>query len=193
MTDKFGEDSIIVGNKSIKIKSNTYHVEADAVPSFQYRNYKYLNSTDPDVFVEGVKFFSKLGQEVINYPKLHIENGKSKNNNTQRRFKRLVRIFKRIRYKMADDGQPVNSSISSFLLECLLWNVPNSIFNNYDTWTDRIKQSIIFLYNNTKEEKNCKEWGEVSEMFYLFHSGRKWDVKTVNNYLIQLWNYLEFE
>ena len=87
---------------------------------------------------------------------------------------------------MADDGQPVNSSISSFLLECLLWNVPNSIYNDYYTWTDRIKQSIIFLYENTKEEKYCKEWGEVSEMFYLFHSGRKWDVNTVNNYLIQI-------
>lgn len=33
---KFGQDTISVGNKSIKIKSNTYHVDADVVPAFMY-------------------------------------------------------------------------------------------------------------------------------------------------------------
>jgi hypothetical protein len=92
---------------------------------------------------------------------------------------------------MIDDGEPVNKGINSFLIECLLWNTPNSIFNNYDTWTERIKQIIIYLYNKTKDEKECKEWGEVSEILYLFHSGRKWNVKMTNDFLIQMWNYLE--
>ncbi len=93
---------------------------------------------------------------------------------------------------MIDEGEPVNKGITSFLIECLLWNTPNSTFNNYDTWTERIKQAIIYLYNKTKDEKDCKEWGEVSEMFYLFHSDRKWNVKMTNDFLKQMWNYLEF-
>ena len=93
---------------------------------------------------------------------------------------------------MIDDGEPVSDNISSFLLECLVWNVPNNIFNDNDTWTDRLKESIIFLYNATKEEKDCKEWGEVSELLYLFHSGRKWNHSDVNSFLLQAWNYLEY-
>ncbi len=193
LNDKYGKDNIIPGNKSIKITETSYRVEADAVPSFQYRNYKYKNSSDPEKFIEGIKFYAaNTNEQVINYPKIHIENGKKKNKDTQRRYKRLVRIFKRIRYKMIDDGEPVNKGITSFLIECLLWNTPNSIFNDYDTWTERLKQAIIHLYNKTEDEKNCKKWGEVSEMFYLFHSERKWNVKMTNDFLKQMWNYLEF-
>ena len=193
LNDKYGVDNIKPGNKSIKITGTSYRVEADAVPSFQYRNYKYKNSSDPKNFIEGTRFYTaNTNEQIINYPKLHIKNGIDKNKNTQRRYKRLVRIFKRIRYKMIDDGEPVNKGIVSFLMECLLWNTPNSIFNNYDTWTERIKQAIIHLYDKTKDEKDCKEWGEVSEMIYLFHSGRKWSVKMTNNFLKQMWNYLEF-
>ena len=193
LIDKYGEDNIKPGNKSIKITETSYRVEADAVPSFQYRNYKYKNSSDPEKFIEGIKFYAaNTNEQVINYPKIHIDNGKKKNKDTQRRYKRLVRIFKRIRYKMIDDGESVNKGITSFLIECLLWNTPASIFNDYDTWTERLKQTIIYLYNKTKDEKDCKEWGEVSEMFYLFHSGRKWNVKMTNDFLKQMWNYLEF-
>jgi len=193
LNDKYGKDNIKPGNKSIKITETSYRVEADAVPSFQYRNYKYKNSSDPEKFIEGIKFYAaNTNEQVINYPKIHIENGKKKNKDTQRRYKRLVRIFKRIRYKMIDDGEPVNKGITSFLIECLLWNTPNSIFNDYDTWTERLKQAIIHLYNKTEDEKNCKKWGEVSEMFYLFHSERKWNVKMTNDFLKQMWNYLEF-
>lgn len=193
LNNKYGADNIKPGNKSIKIIETSYRVETDAVPSFQYRNYKYINSSDPKEYTEGIKFYaSNTGQQVINYPKAHIENGIKKNKDTLRRYKRLVRIFKRVRYKMIDDGKPVNKGITSFLIECLLWNTPNEIFNDYDTWTERLKQTIIYLYNKTKDENDCKVWGEVSEMFYLFHTGRKWNVKMTNDFLKQMWQYLEF-
>ena len=44
-----------------------------------------------------------------------------------KRFKKLVRIFKKTRYDMQDNRVPINLKISSFLLECLVWNCPNSI------------------------------------------------------------------
>ncbi len=81
---------------------------------------------------------------------------------------------------------------TSFLLECLVWNVPNWVFNNYETWTDRLRESIALLYNNTKEEKDCKDWVEVSELLYLFHTGRKWSKEDANSYLLSLWGYLEY-
>ena len=93
---------------------------------------------------------------------------------------------------MIEDGENVNGNITSFLLECLLWNVSNRIFNDYETWTDRLKESIRFLYHKTKEENDCKDWCEVSGLLYLFSSERKWSPEDVNAYLLQLWRYLEY-
>ncbi len=188
LVDKFGRDSVVRKNKCITILGNSYRVETDVVPTWNYRRYSKDGS-----YILGAKFISDTSDSVVNYPLQHIENGKSKNSNTSRRFKRLTRIFRKLRYKMTDDGEAVNENITSFLLECLVWNVPNNIFNDYNNWPDRLKYSIIELYNKTKEESTCKEWGEVSELLYLFHSGRKWSREDVNNYLVKLWNYLELE
>ncbi len=189
---KFGKDNVKVGNKSIKINSNSYHVQADVVPCFQYRNYKWNSSENPDRFEEGIKFYSSDNQEVVNYPKIHVSNGITKNSNTQRRYKRTVRLYKSIRNKMIADGINVSKDITSFLLECMLWNVPNKIFNDNNTWNDILRETIRFLFFETKAEEKCKNWGEVSEHFYLFHSDRKWTRSSANAFLVQMWNFLGY-
>jgi tRNA nucleotidyltransferase (CCA-adding enzyme) len=183
---KFGRDSVKRKNKCITILGNTYRVETDVVPTWEHRRYR-KNGLE----VKGVKFFSDEYDQIINYPEQHIANGKVKNNDTKKRFKRLTRIHRKLRYKMIDDGVNVNDNVTSFLLECLVWNVPNTIFNDYGTWTERLKESIRYIYQKTREEKDCKEWGEVSELLYLF-AGRKWSISDVNSYMIQAWNYLEY-
>lgn len=187
LVNKFGRADVKRKDKCITIVGNTYRVETDVVPTWNYRRY-YENGR----YDLGAKFWADSGKGIINFPKQHIENGKAKNSRTSKRFKRLTRIHRRLRYKMIEDGEPVSDNITSFLLECLVWNTPDSIFNNGDTWTERLKGSIVHLYDKTKEESTCKEWGEVSELLYLFHGGRKWSREDVNNYLVQAWNYLEY-
>lgn len=184
---KFGVDSVQRKNKCLTVVGNSYRVETDFVPTWNYR--RYDKSGD---YVLGAKLRADSGEYVVNYPKQHIENGKQKNAQTNRRFKRLTRIYRKLRYKMIDDGIPVSDSITSFLLECLVWNVPNSILNDNDTWQDRLKHSIVHLYQHTKDEEKCGEWGEVSELLYLFHGGRKWTKSDVNVFLIDAWNYLGY-
>jgi len=193
ISNKFKPENIKVGNKSLKIDSNSYHVQADAVPSFQYRNYKSINSKNPDKYLEGIKFYSSNGNVVINYPKIHIKNGKQKNKDTLRRYKRAVRIYKRVRNQMIKEGIPVSKEITSFLLECLLWNVSNDIFLKHDTWNGFLRESIAILHNATKNETISKGWVEVSERFYLFHSGRKWTQQGAKNFLYQMWNFLGYK
>lgn len=187
LVKKFGRSDVVRNDKCITVLANTNRVEADVVPTFKYNRHD-----DNGGKAIGTKFITDEGSPVINYPLQHIENGKLKNSQTQKRYKRLTRIFKRLRYKMIEDKIPVSDNITSFLIECLLWNVPNKLFNDYDTWTERLKHSIIFLYNNTKDDKDCKLWGEVSELLYLFHTSRKWSREDVNSFLAQACNYLEF-
>ena len=191
--DEYGEKNVKPGNKSIKISENGGRVESDLVPSFQYRNYAAINSSDPKKYVEGVKFFPNNGGEVVNYPKQHIENGIAKNDQTQRRYKRQVRLLKRLRYKMLDDGKAVNGGISSFLIECLVYNTPNRIFNGNDTYGEQLKQILIYLYNQTQPGSGASSWQEVSGMLDLFDTTRKWDMPMVHEFLKQVWNFVEFK
>ena len=189
---KFGSNMVTVGNKSICINANSYHVNADVVPAFQYRDFKIVNSTDPQIYVNGIKFLAKDGAAVINYPKDHINNGKQKNNDTNYEYKKLVRIMKHIRNNMVDDGKADSDKITSFLIECLVWNVPNNLITGSSTWTDTVKNAIAYLWNAIKDEKH-KKWGEVSERLYLFHSGRKWTDTGTKDFLFDLYSYMEFE
>jgi hypothetical protein len=189
---KFGNNVVAVGNKSIDIKSNSYHVNADVVPTFQYRDFKIISSTDPTKYVEGVKYVARDGTEVINYPKDHIINGKQKNNNTNYEYKKLVRIMKHIRDDMVDDGKTDGDKITSFLIECLVWNVPNDTITVSNTWTGTVQNAIGHLWNAIKDDKH-KEWREVSERLYLFHSVRKWTAEGTKDFLYNMYNYLEFK
>ena len=186
LIEKFGRLEVVRNDKCITIKGNSYRVEADVVPTCKYNRHEENGGKSI-----GTKFITDKGKSIENYPIQHINNGQKKNSDTQRRFKRLTRIFKRLRYKMIDDGENVSDNISSFLLESLIFNVPDNIFNDNDTWTDRLKKSIIYLHTATKEEKTCKDWGEVSELLYLFHSGRKWKYSDINSFLLQTWKYLK--
>jgi hypothetical protein len=189
---KFGDYVINVGNKSINIEANSYHINADIVPAFQYRDYKILSSTDSGKYVEGIQFFSNDGTEVINYPKDHISNGKQKNNSTNYEYKKLVRIMKHIRNDMVGDGKADGDKITSFLIECLVWNVPNGTIMAGKTWVETVQNVIVFLWNAIKDEKH-KQWGEVSERLYLFHSGRKWTPEDTKLFLYNMYNYIDFK
>lgn len=187
LINKFGKESVNRNDKCITILGNSYRVETDVVPTWNFRRYK----TNGD-YILGARFITDTDKKITNYPKQHIDNGKEKNTQTSRRFKRLTRLHRKLRYKMMNDGISISDNISSFLLECLVWNIPNHIFNNYDTWNERLKHSIIHLYQKTKTKDECSDWGEVSELLYLF-VGRKWSHSDVNEYMQQLWNYLEYK
>lgn len=184
---KFGQGEVIHDDKCITVKGSATRVEADVVPTWEYHRHDSGGGK-----AIGTKFITDAGIGVVNYPLQHIENGKSKNVLTQRRFKRLTRILKRLRFKMIEDGLAVNENITSFLLECLVWNVPNSIFNDKDSWTERLEGAILYIYSQLKEDGPFKEWGEVSELLYLFRSSRKWSAEDVKEFLSQSYTYLGF-
>jgi len=189
----YGRSEVIRKNKCITVKGNTYRNQIDIVPTWKYRRYDSTYNTN---YVEGVKLYADNNQykEIINFPKQHIKNGIDKNTDTLRRFKRLTRIFKNVRIKMDNDKYHPNENITSFLLECLAYNVPTTTYkkNPYNCiWNDILKDAIFYLYDSTKEDSTIyNEWGEVSELLYLMR-GHKWDRQDVHNYMYWMWNYLE--
>ncbi len=190
LEDKFGSYNVNPRNKCIDVRENSYHVNADVVPAIQYKNYKIIHSRDKNRFVEGIKFQAQDGSWVINYPKDHINNGKVKNNETSYRYKKLVRIMKHIRNDMVSEGIINGEIITSFLVECLVWNIPNSFIMKNDNWTDTLQDSIAYLWKAMDDGK-ADDWCEVSERLYLFKL-RKWTLQDAKGFLGKMYKYLEF-
>lgn len=170
-------------DKCTRIKENSNRVNTDIVPVWRYRLYQPNRN-----YREGVAFYSDSNILVINFPEQHTENGNKKNNNTGRKYKRVVRILKRLKNKMKEDNIFVSDSITSFLIESLVWNVDDGIFNQSNNFSDILRNVLIDIYNNTLED-----WNEVSDILKLFHTERKWSVLDVKTFIKQVWEYGNFE
>jgi hypothetical protein len=190
----YGRSEVVRKNKCITVKGNTNRIQIDVVPTWKYR--RYDNTFNKD-YVEGVILYAddELYRRITNFPKQHIKNGINKNTIALRKFKRLTRIFKNVRIKMDNDNYYSNGNITSFLLECLAYNVPTTIYTkDYCVWNDILRDAIYYLYDNTKENSTVyNEWGEVSELLYLMRGGRKWNRQNVNDYMFKMLNYLQLK
>ncbi|WP_256204281.1 nucleotidyltransferase [Planococcus faecalis] len=184
MINHFGSENVEPGNKAIQINFNSYRVDADVVPCFEYRRYSKDGS-----YLTGTEFLTRHSQKrITNFPEQHYSNGVRKNNETSRRYKKMVRIFKRLRYNLLDEGYDVEN-VSSFLVESLVWNVPNNRFNNL-TLTEDVHQCFDYLIAQTSNSEKTKEWGEVSELLYLFHATRKYTLNDAQRFLVEGKAYL---
>ncbi len=186
---KFGRDTVTRGNKAFDIKANTYRVEADVAPFFEHRRY-YSNNN----YHSGVEMIPDNGYQssIKNWPEQHYKNGVDKNSKTNRRYKKIVRIIKKLSNEMSDNGINSAEKIPGFLIECLVWNVPNDHFGNSSLYLD-VRACLAYLFNNTLSVDKCSEWGEVSELKYLFRQSQPWSVNSAHKFLSDAWDYVGYE
>lgn len=190
LVNYFEHAAVSRGNKAFDIHANSYRIDADVVPCFEH--IRYYRCSDGSIGkCSGTEFHPDNGGRVINWPRQNYDNGVQKNSNTGRRFKAVVRIMKRLRNQMVDEGIVSAKSIPSFLNECLVWNVPNKGFG-YDTYTADVRYTIAHLWNETRPIDTCGEWGEINELKYLFR-GQSWTREQVNTFLQAAWDYIGFK
>ncbi|MEN6488756.1 MAG: nucleotidyltransferase [Smithella sp.] len=182
LTSYFSRGTVTRGNKAFDIHETSYHVDADVAPFFQHRRYSPNGS-----YIEGVQLCTDKQQPIINWPEQHYQNGVQKNKDTGTRFKSIVRVLKALSNEMA--GANISAgNVPGFLIECLVWNVPNNLFQN-STYTEDVKSALVFLYQNTTTDDLCKEWGEVCDLKYLFQSLQKWRRSQANDFISAAWSY----
>ena len=189
LADYFGQSAVTRGNKAFNLHETSYHVDADVAPFFEHRRYASSGS-----YVTGVELIPDnfIPLNVINFPEQHYDNGVSKNSATGRRFKAMVRILKSLRQEMADRGSAIAKQTQGFLIECLVWNVPNDHFNK-PTYEQDVRACLAYLFNETMSDDQCKEWGEVSELKYLFSRAQKWTKAEAHLFIDEAWDYVGFK
>ena len=188
----FGKSGVTRGNKAFDIHENSYRVDADVVPTFEHRRYTgNINLDGSDHYLSGVGIRSDSGDLIKNWPRQHFANGVSRNNETGRRYKRVIRILKRLRGKMQDEKIKEAESIASFLIECLVWNANLEAFTK-PTYADMVRYVIADVWNRTRADDSCNEWGEVNELKYLFRPSQPWIREQVNSFMHAAWNYIGY-
>lgn len=167
----FGAAHVTRGDKAFDIHENTYRVDADVVPLLVHRRYSAAGT-----YICGTELQPDSGGSIINWPERlydtdewpnqHYENGNGKNNDTGRAYRGVVRIIKKLRNVMDEDGIAEAKPLKGFNVECLVWNAPNSCFT-HATWYEDVSAVLDHLSTHLSSLARCGEWGEVSELKYL--------------------------
>lgn len=189
----FGPSGVTPGNKAFDVHANTYRVDADVVACFEYRRYTTGNKYNGFKYDSGIKFFSASNEEVINWPEQNHSNGTTKNNATNYFYKYVTRIIKRLRYEMADSNISAASAIPSYLVECMVYHLPNTSFQ-HPTYYNDVRDVLATLYHALKPGGEADEaFVEVNERKYLFSWTQPWTRTQAFNFVSATWNYIGFE
>lgn len=182
---KFGSQVDTSGSTAIGVNSSSARVAADVTPCFDYKY--YFSSRSP---LEGIRIFKKTDASLENFPAQHLSNGVSKNTATSTRFKKVVRILKRVENAMLADDY--HREVPSYFIECLVYNCPLAYFSR-GSWVERIKGVVVHTWNELEgpePEDASSRWLEVNECKFLFHSAQKWSREDGRDFAYAVWNYL---
>lgn len=177
---QFGVNNIKRGNKALHVQESTRGLKADVVvcQTLDSHHSRYSGH-------KGIQIHADDNKIIDNFPKQHLDEGLAKNDATSKNYKRTVRILKRLENEMVENG--VLSVVPSFLIESLVWNVPNPVLINAQTWTERVKLSLAHILLEQDDQ-----WLEANNIKFLFHSTQKWSAEQAKNFAASAWTYLEF-
>ena len=183
----YGNDLVdTTGSKSVKVLASGNRLKADIVVCATYKYFENLKTR-----AEGITFWTSYGAQIINYPKLHRDNGTRKNTSsrTAGSYKPGIRVFKNARDRIIDQDSGLDGRFPSYFVECLLYNVPDSKFAG--TSQDMYVEVVNWL-NDRFNDDACGKYVCQNEMQYLFGPEPvQWnqaDAIELVTRLIALWN-----
>lgn len=185
LSDTFGESSVRRHNKCIRVRGNTVRVSADVVPAYEYHRFRTAESVE----AVGIALKSDRGDLVTSFPEQHYDNGIAKNAATSRAFKSVVRVLKNARNDMIDKQLLPTESISSFFIECLVWNVANSHFDN-TSYREDARSVALQIWSDMRDPAKANLYAEISDLKWLFR-GQSRTPAQAEAFALKAWSYLE--
>ncbi len=165
LVNEFGDDNVKWKSKCLFVNGNSYRVDADTVPARRNKDYRNDFINDPSNYIGGISIISDEGETIINYPEQHIKNGRDKNKSTNLFYKKMVRIIKKIRYIMDDKNISSTSTVNSFMLESLLWNIPDYKYIDDLNYIEKFQGIINYIkYISFKELNSYKEANGIKKL-----------------------------
>ena len=177
MQKKFGA-AVKPGKKAIFIPAEGNRRDADVLVCAQHRRYRAESTGVDALYDEGIVFWTSDGTEIINFPKQHTENCTTKHQNTNQRFKRMVRVYKNMRNRMVDEGYLEDGVAPSYFIEGMLWNVPSDRF--VQSYEDSFVNTFNWVVNTDKTKLAC-----ANDLHWLVRDNLAicWSTKNFDTYL----------
>ena len=114
MRARFGK-AVKSGRKTLKLPKGKIPADADLVVTLSYK--------------EGIAFYLPDEERwVVSFPQQHHLQGLKKEKAANDRFKRTVRMFKAARNQLVSKRMLTKDDAPSYFIECLLYNVPDHLF-----------------------------------------------------------------
>lgn len=170
------------GDKCIKVDGASNRLPADVVPSITYKSYKNLA-----VVAKGIMLITNSGKRIVNYPKIHRDNGTNKNQLTYSAFKPSVRMFKNARNHMSSN--PTASNAPSYFVECLIYNVPNELLQG--SRQEVFVKSLSFLAKFADAGGLANVLAQNEQHLLFGSDSTQWDLDDALSYVegcLDLWN-----
>jgi hypothetical protein len=175
------------GANSIKVlpSDTSNRLYADVIVCCSYRDYYQKR-----IVAEGITFWNRKNySQIINYPKLHKQNGWTKNGSTGN-YKQVVRLFKNARRYMIEGDEALKKKFSSYFVECLLYNVPNPHF--YGSSWQQIFLNILNYLTDVFERDAVDNFHTQSERHYLIgNHAVQWSKPDAKEFVTRLGNLWE--
>lgn len=164
----FGKDYVVRHDKCINIKPTRERNNIDIVPAMQYRDYTKDYSRNKENYVEGTLIKTDKGEEIINFPFHHINNSEQKHKETQKRYRKLVRIMKYLMYDMQKENIAEAKDVSSFGVESLIFNINNYYLSDTYKPLGMHFQEILDILWQMLIQHTSKQWVEANGIQPLF-------------------------
>lgn len=184
---EFGQDEIERKNKCLRVKGSSYRVNADVIPSYEYKRY----ASPTRVEAIGIGLVPDNGWRIHSFPEQHYDNGVQKNKDTDGSYKDIVRIIKNARNALVNAGIITADAMPSFLLECVVWNTHEMHFM-HSTYQDMTSAVISKIWSDMGDFEQHNNYAEVSDLKWLFRGDKKWTPLQVKAFLENAWSYFGF-
>lgn len=189
LVNRFGATAIERKNKCIKVKGSSQRVNADVVPCFVHKRFK----TPTVIEAKGIEFVTDSGVHISSFPEQHYDNGVSKNDNTGRMYKSVVRVLKNVRNELVDQRIITLEQMPSFFLECLVWNVlPNSHFQK-STYTAATRATVVTVWNEMGDPERANNYAEVNDLKWLFRGSPHRTYQQARSFMQHAWDFIGYE
>lgn len=191
LVDYYGRSAVERGNMAMRVREKKTTLPADVVPCFEYHLVYDTDFWGNVKYDQGTRIYPDKGSHIHNWPQQQYAQGVAKNDATGRRYKRMVRALKRLENELFKKGK-LEAELPSFLMECLVYNVPNDQFN-HKTYLRDMREVLRHIFNQTLKYEKCKDWLEVSERKYLFRPSQPWTWQQAHDLADQAWDYMGLE
>lgn len=178
----FGAPAVTAGDKAFDVHATSYRLDADVAVFLEHRRYTgKKDGSGQWAYLQGVEMRprSEPNRRIINWPEQHYERGVAKNKATNHRFKRIVRIMKRLRVDMEAQGNDAARSAAgqarSLLIESLVHSAPDACFNREaGGYLKDMSAVLSWIVDATRHGADTSRLVEVNGIKPLFGGDQRW-------------------